>query len=151
MFDGPPAGLRAHAASFTCMYAAIALSKTAFAATLLRLTSSGASNSRKHRVRIQGIVVVVCGFNAAMMVLSWLSLCDSLETGLEVSGRCVPVPLAVSLHLGNCITGLVADVLLAAFPWRIMREIPYIPEREKWGVSLAMSLVGLAAFLGVAK
>lgn len=148
MFHGPPAGMRAHVTSLTFMYAATALSKAAFAATLLRLTSG------KHRVRIQIVIAVVCGFNLAMMVLTWLSLCDSFvesSIGIDVSGHCVPMTVGVLIHLGNCIAGLVADVLLASFPWRIIAEIPYIPRKEKWGVSIAMSLVGLAAFLGIAK
>lgn len=126
--------------SISFFYIAMALSKTAFAVTLIRLSSG------RTRVILWVVVLFVCAVNIAAAVITWLDLCDALADVKGISGFCVPMQTAVWIHVANAAVTILADAYLAYLPWRVLAKI-YIPSREKWGVGITMSLVGLAGIV----
>ncbi|KAG6368229.1 hypothetical protein INS49_002430 [Diaporthe citri] len=126
--------------SISFFYIAMALSKTAFAVTLIRLSGG------RTRVILWVVVLFVCAVNIAAAVITWLDLCDALADVKGISGFCVPMQTAVWIHVANAAVTILADAYLAYLPWRVLAKI-YIPSREKWGVGIIMSLVGLAGIV----
>ncbi|KAJ0122661.1 hypothetical protein J7T55_003176 [Diaporthe amygdali] len=126
--------------SISLFYIAMALSKTAFAVTLIRLSSG------RTRVILWIVVLLVCAVNIAAAVITWLDLCDARADVRGISGFCVAMQTAVWIHVANAIVTLLADAYLAYLPWRVLAKI-YIPSKEKWGVGITMSLVGLAGIV----
>lgn len=92
------------------------------------------------------VVLFVCAVNIAAAVITWLDLCDALADVKGISGFCVPMQTAVWIHVANAAVTILADAYLAYLPWRVLAKI-YIPSREKWGVGITMSLVGLAGIV----
>jgi hypothetical protein len=126
--------------SISFFYIAMALSKTAFAVTLIRLSSG------RTKAILWVVVLFVCAVNIAAAVITWLDLCDALADVKGIYGFCVPMQTAVWIHVANAAVTILADAYLAYLPWRVLAKI-YIPSREKWGVGITMSLVGLAGIV----
>ncbi|KAL2286662.1 hypothetical protein FJTKL_06656 [Diaporthe vaccinii] len=128
------------------MYGAIALSKTAFAITLLRLTSGWRSKGL-----LWVVMVLTNTFNLALFILTWLDICDTRFDLSHLPGRCIPMSVATWLHLGATLNSLVCDIILTCYPWWIISQVAYIPTKEKWGVAASMGLVGFAILVEIAK
>lgn len=128
------------------MYGAIALSKTAFAITLLRLTSGWRSKGL-----LWLVMVLTNTFNLALFILTWLDICDTRFDLSHLPGRCIPMSVATWLHLGATLNSLVCDIILTCYPWWIISQVAYIPTKEKWGVAASMGLVGFAILVEIAK
>ncbi|KAG8163741.1 hypothetical protein KVR01_007038 [Diaporthe batatas] len=126
--------------SISFFYIAMALSKTAFAVTLIRLSGG------RTRVVLWVVVLFVCAVNIAAAVVTWLDLCDARADVKGISSFCVPMQTAVWIHVANAAVTILADAYLAYLPWRVLAKI-YIPSKEKWGVGITMSLVGLAGIV----
>lgn len=128
------------------MYGAIAFSKTAFAITLLRLTSGWRSKGL-----LWVVMVLTNTFNLALFILTWLDICDTRFDLSHLPGRCIPMSVATWLHLGATLNSLVCDIILTCYPWWIISQVAYIPTKEKWGVAASMGLVGFAILVEIAK
>lgn len=146
VLDGSPRGQAIHFTAVSFMYGAIALSKTAFAITLLRLTSGWRSKGL-----LWLVMVLTNVFNLAMFILTWLDICDTRFDLAHLPGRCIPMTVATWLHLGSTLNSLVCDIILTCYPWWIISQVAYIPKREKWGVAASMGLVGFAIPVEIAK
>lgn len=80
-----------------------------------------------------------------------MDICETLFDYSGLPGRCVSMTTVVWIHTGNAISCLLADVILAAYPWLIIRKVKYVSEKEKWSVAVGMGLVGLSMFVGIIK
>ncbi|POS76257.1 hypothetical protein DHEL01_v205350 [Diaporthe helianthi] len=140
VIEGTSHGWTLAFSSISLFYIAMALSKTAFAVTLIRLSAG------RTRVVLWIVVLFVCAVNIAAAVITWLDLCDALADVKGISSFCVPMQTAVWIHVANAAVTILADAYLAYLPWRVLARI-YIPSREKWGVGITMSLVGLAGIV----
>ncbi|KUI56130.1 hypothetical protein VP1G_03545 [Cytospora mali] len=121
----------------SCFYIAMGLGKAAFATTLLRLSTGGT------KILLCFVVAIVCAFQTAVTIVTWLNICGTASDMASISERCVPMNTLLWIHIGNAIVTVCADATLAYLPWRIITKV-YLPKREKWTVALTMSLVGLA-------
>ncbi|KAK7704430.1 hypothetical protein SLS64_008617 [Diaporthe eres] len=146
VLDGSPRGQAIHFTAVSFMYGAIALSKTAFAITLLRLTSGWRSKGL-----LWLVMVLTNTFNLALFILTWLDICDTQFDLSHLPGRCIPMSVATWLHLGATLNSLVCDIILTCYPWWIISQVAYIPTKEKWGVAASMGLVGFAILVEIAK
>lgn len=146
VLDGSAHGQVIHFTAVSFMYAAIALSKTAFAITLLRLTSG-----RRSKGILWLVMVLTNSFNLALFILTWLDICDTRFDLAHIPGRCVTMFVATWLHMGAAINSLLCDLILTCYPWWIISQVAYIPPREKWGVTASMSLVGVSILVEIAK
>lgn len=146
VLDGNPHGQVIQFTAVSFMYGSIALSKTAFSLTLLRLTSGWRSKGL-----LWLVMVLTNTFNLAMFILTWLDICDSRFDLAHLPGRCVPMSVATWLHMGGTLNSLVCDIILTCYPWWIISQVTYIPAREKWAVAGSMGLVGVAILVEVAK
>lgn len=128
------------------LYAAIGLSKTAFATTLVRLARGWV------RAALGLVIAVVVAFTAALVVVTWLPLCTASFAMAALPGvACASARTVVWAHSAYALGMLAADVVLVLLPWRIVRGIRTIPSRERWKVALTMDLVGLAAVVEAAR
>lgn len=141
--DGTSHGWTLAFVSLTFFYPAIALGKTAFTATLLRV-SSGRTNAL-----LWFIIAVACAFGITITVTSWLTPCGR-QIDHVIPTICVSADTLIWIHVGNAIATICTDVVLAYVPWRIVNKI-YIPQNEKWAVATSMSLVGLSAVVCIVR
>ncbi|KUI73283.1 hypothetical protein VM1G_09111 [Cytospora mali] len=125
--------------ALTTFYIATALAKSAFAATLLRISGG------KTKTLLWFLVLLVWACSITLAVVTWLDICEQ-RIDYSLSSRCLPLGSVIWLHLGYCIFTVCTDTVLAYLPWRIINTI-YIPKREKYGVALSLSLVGLSGIL----
>lgn len=132
-------------ASLSFFYVSMACSKTAFAATLLRLSGSGGT-----RVLLWLVVAVAWAFGSAMAIVSWLTICEQRVDVSITGGTCVPLKTLLWIHIGNNVATVFVDVVLACVPWRVVSKI-YIPKRERLAVAASMSLTGCAAVVVVVR
>lgn len=144
--NGAARGWTLTLASLSFWYLSMALAKTAFAATMLRVSTPGAT-----KVTMWLLVVVVWAFAVPLTVVTWLDICEErLEASLLGTGVCVPMVAVIWIHTGNAIATIFEDVALACMPWYVLAKI-YVPKKEKWGVACSMSLTGLAAIVCIAR
>ncbi|KAH8775235.1 hypothetical protein F5883DRAFT_518672 [Diaporthe sp. PMI_573] len=146
VLDGSPRGQAIHFTAVSFMYGAIALSKTAFIITLLRLTSGW-----RRKGLLWVVMVLTNSFNLALFILTWLDICNTQFDLAHLPGRCIPMSVATWLHLGATLNSLVCDIILTCYPWWIISQVAYIPSREKWAVAASMGLVGFAILVEIAK
>lgn len=146
VLNGTAHGVTIQFSSICFMDVAIALSKTAFATTLLRLT-----REKLDTTVLWLTIAVVNSFNLAMVVANWLDICQTRFEYPSLSGMCLSMTAVVWLHTGNAISCLLADVILAVYPWRIIRKVRYVSDNEKWSVAISMSLVGVSLLVGILK
>lgn len=146
VLNGTAHGVTIQFSSICFMDIAIALSKTAFATTLLRLT-----RERLDTTVLWLAIVVVNSFGLAMVVANWLDICETRFDFPSLSGLCISMTAVVWIHTGNAIACLLADIIFAVYPWRIIRKVRYVSENEKWSVAVSMGLVGLSLLVGIFK
>lgn len=82
VLEGTSICVTVHVVGFCFIYCAVFLSKTAFALTLLRLTTN-----RYAKGPLWLIIILLNSFNLAKMVLSWLDICDTLSGALRINGK----------------------------------------------------------------
>lgn len=131
---------------------AVALSKTSWAVTLLRLFQRGSStpsrNQRQYAVWIVWFVIItICLVKGAQGVLVWIPKCGSpAALGKDV---CVMIkPLNGFATFAGSMSGTY-DILLAVVPWKTIWGTG-LGKREKLGVATTMSVgavSGGAAFV----
>lgn len=130
--------------SLTCWHLSMALAKTAFAATMLRLSTG------RIQVAIWMLVLVVWAFSTTLGIVTWLDICEQrVDVSLNPT-TCVPFVTIIWIHTGNAIATVVIDTALACVPWQILSRV-YVPRKEKWAVAGSMSLTGFAAVVCVAR
>lgn len=146
MLNGKTLGVTLNLVGFCFIDLAVALSKTAFAVTLLRLTTSHWATGC-----LWLTVVLLSTLSVLKITLNWLDVCNAQFDYASYPGRCVSMTTAMSIHIGMTSVTLLSDITLAVYPWWLVRKVTYIPHREKWSVSMCMGLVGLSFIFGVAK
>lgn len=80
-----------------------------------------------------------------------MDICETLYEYSGLPGRCVTMATVVWIHTGNAISCLLADIILTVYPWRIIRKVTYVSDKEKWSVAVGMGLVGLSMLVGIVK
>ncbi|KAF3765049.1 hypothetical protein M406DRAFT_107000 [Cryphonectria parasitica EP155] len=139
-----PAGITTHLAGLSFMYVAVAISKTAFATTLLRLTAG------RIRLVLWAIIIAMNTYTAVMVIQTWIDVCDSIEYP-SMKSTCIPATTQAYIVLGNLAFLFVVDLTLTVLPWRMIKQVRFIPEKEKWGVAATMSLVGVSMPISIVK
>lgn len=129
--------------SLTFWYLSMALAKTAFAATMLRLASG------RVKVVMWLLVLVVWAFATTLTIVTWLDICEQ-RVDASLSSTCAPLVTIIWIHTGNAIATVVVDVALASMPWQVLSKV-YVPKKEKWGVACSMSLTGFAAVVCIVR
>lgn len=132
--DGTSHGWTLAFVSLTFFYPAMALGKTAFTVTLLRVSSG------RTTALLWFIIAVACAFGITITVTSWLTPCGR-QIDHVIPTICVSADTLIWIHMGNAIATICTDVVLAYVPWRIVNKI-YIPQNEKWAVATSMSHMG---------
>ncbi|GJD04139.1 integral membrane protein [Colletotrichum higginsianum] len=125
---------------------ALALSKTSFAVTMLRITSGG------QRVFIGFLTVSMNVVLATGAVAVWKAACDRPADAYEavLPGSCWRVQDSVVMAMvANGYSALV-DFILSLLPWSIVWGLG-MKRHEKVGVAVAMSLGIVAGLVGVVK
>lgn len=130
--------------SLTFWYISMALAKTAFAATMLRLCTTA-----RIKVVIWLLVLVLWAFSTTLTIVTWLDICEQ-RVDARLNSTCVPFATIIWIHTGNAIATVVIDVALACIPWQILSRV-YVPKKEKWAVACSMSLTGIAAVVCIAR
>lgn len=122
--------------SLSCWLIAAAFVKTAFTATLLRLSSG------RTKIILWLIVPIVWGFSIPAAVVAWLDICE-ISVSISIKTACISRATYLWIMIGNSVSTLVVDLLLAYLPWQIISRV-HLPGREKWAVSMSMSLTLLS-------
>lgn len=130
-------------AAVTFFYISMASCKTAFAMTLIRVSSG------KTTALLWFLTLVTWAFGLSGVIVTWLPICGQ-QTDSALGTACVAYTTLIWVHTGNAIATLCTDTTLAAVPWSIVQKV-YIPSKEKWAVATSMSLVGLAAIICIAR
>ncbi|KAK7741780.1 hypothetical protein SLS53_004844 [Cytospora paraplurivora] len=130
--------------SVSFIYFAMALSKTAFATTMIRLSEG------RTRTLLWVIIAIVCTVNTASAIVAWVEVCEAGVEMASLSKSCVHITTTRWIHVGSAICTIFADIVLAYIPWRITAKV-FIPTQEKLGVSISLSLVGLAVPVCITK
>ncbi|ROV98073.1 hypothetical protein VMCG_07010 [Cytospora schulzeri] len=137
VIDGTSHGWTAYYTAVSFIYIAMALSKTAFATTLIRLSVG------RTRILLWSVICVVCVLNSASAIVAWVDICEAGVEMASLSSVCVHIGTVRWIHVASAICMIFADIVLAYLPWRITANI-FLPSHEKLGVSISLSLVGLA-------
>ncbi|KAK1569673.1 uncharacterized protein LY79DRAFT_528262 [Colletotrichum navitas] len=125
---------------------ALALSKTSFAVTLLRISSG------RRKAFIWLLIISMNALLATGAVASWIAACDWPADTYEtvIPGICWRVQdFVVMAMVSNGYSALV-DFALSLLPWAIMRRLG-MKRHERIGVATAMSLGIIAGLVGVIK
>ncbi|KAK1956043.1 hypothetical protein LY78DRAFT_686404 [Colletotrichum sublineola] len=125
---------------------ALALSKTSFAVTMLRISSG------RRKAFIWYLIVSMNAVLATSAVASWIAACDRPEDEYEavLPGICWRVQDSVVMAMVSNGYSALVDFILSLLPWAIMRGLG-MKRHERIGVAIAMSLGIIAGLVGVIK
>lgn len=128
-------------AGLTFFYVSRSLSKSAFIATLLRVSKG------KTAAFLWFLTLIVWLFNIAIIMVTWVPVCDE-NTEIALPSACASITTLTWVHMSNAVATILVDFALASVPWITIKKI-YIPPKEKWAVATSMSLVGLAPAIAI--
>ncbi|KAM0329274.1 hypothetical protein ACHAQA_004579 [Verticillium albo-atrum] len=125
---------------------ALALTKTSFAVTLLRISSGW---------QIYLIWFLVISMNiqfAVHIILTWRVICPIIpgDTTPHLPGTCWEASQAITLGIFGGFYSALSDFVLALLPWKIVMGLQ-MRKHEKIGVAVAMSIGVLAGVMGIMK
>ncbi|EFQ36258.1 hypothetical protein CGRA01v4_14980 [Colletotrichum graminicola] len=125
---------------------ALALSKTSFAVTMLRISSG------QCKAFIWLLIISMNALLATGAVASWIAACDRPADTYEtvIPGTCWRVQDSVVMAMVSNGYSALVDFILSLLPWAIMRGIG-MKRHERIGVAIAMSLGIIAGLVGVIK
>ncbi|KAK2036257.1 hypothetical protein LZ31DRAFT_571489 [Colletotrichum somersetense] len=125
---------------------ALALSKTSFAVTMLRISSG------KRKAFIWFLIMTMNAVLATGAVASWIAACDRPADTYEavIPGTCWRVQDSVVMAMVSNGYSALVDFILSLLPWAIMRGLG-MKRHERIGVAIAMSLGIIAGLVGVIK
>ncbi|KAG4030322.1 hypothetical protein MFRU_012g00640 [Monilinia fructicola] len=121
-------------------------SKSAFAVTLLRMTKSWQ----------RGICIATLVFLNVFLVLKvfvdWSKYCGKkgYQNSWRMSGFCLDYGLAHSIKVGGNIFNIIADFILALFPWMVTWKLR-ISLKEKIALCITMSLGVVVAIISAVR
>ncbi|KAF2453484.1 hypothetical protein BDY21DRAFT_126629 [Lineolata rhizophorae] len=125
---------------------ALAVSKTSFAATLLRFALE--------RWRQAFLWFIIISLNAIMLTCAVLPFAQCTPTKklweIEVEGTCWDTNITVNFSIFAGSFSAAMDFALAVFPWLVVKDLQ-MNKREKIGVAFAMSLGVLAGITAIVK
>ncbi|KAK1829704.1 hypothetical protein QBC39DRAFT_262389 [Podospora conica] len=129
----------------TVTITAIAWTKTAFAVTLLRLTTGAA----KHFVWF--IIVTLTIFGAVSAMVPWIQ-CGPLEKTWNpaVPGTCWAPGVGTNIWIATGAHSAAMDFVLAALPWTFLWQV-LLNRRERLGILVAMSMGAVAGVVAIFK
>lgn len=136
VLTGSTSGFMAIQAAMVVTFLSIAWSKTAFAVTLIRITSGW------KRAVLWFLIVTVNIITVAACLISWTDPCNKPFDVPGFGGRCVSIKTRALVLTIFFSYSILAHFVLGAFPWSVIRKLGMTKE-EKWEVSVAMSLVGV--------
>ncbi|GAB1319351.1 Rhodopsin domain-containing protein [Madurella fahalii] len=136
--DVQRAFFRCHNAATAMTTIATSWTKVAFAITLIRIVRSRVLSIFLGAVIVSANLIFVPG-----MLSIWIPACEDPRAFLRPQ-HTMCFPLRVLQYLGGTtiVYGGVIDVLLALFPWFVIRKL-LLETREKIGLTVAMSLGAL--------
>ncbi|KAL9948401.1 hypothetical protein D7B24_007165 [Verticillium nonalfalfae] len=125
---------------------ALALTKTSFAVTLLRIATGW---------QIYLIWFLVVSMNIQFLVhiiLTWRAICPRVpgDTTPHLPGTCWEAHEAITLGIFGGFYSALSDFVLALLPWKIVMGLQ-MRKHEKIGVAVAMSIGVLAGVMGIMK
>ncbi|KAI3539386.1 hypothetical protein CABS01_07633 [Colletotrichum abscissum] len=125
---------------------ALALSKTSFAVTMLRIASG------KLKVFIWFLIISMNAVLATSAVVAWKAACDRPSDSYEavLPGSCWRVEDSVIMHMVSNAYSALVDFILSLLPWPMIWRLG-LKRHEKIGVAVAMSLGVIAGLVGVIK
>ncbi|KAK1723364.1 hypothetical protein CaCOL14_012258 [Colletotrichum acutatum] len=125
---------------------ALALSKTSFAVTMLRIASG------KLKVFIWFLIISMNAVLATSAVVAWKAACDRPSDSYEavLPGSCWRVEDSVIMHMVSNAYSALVDFILSLLPWPMIWKLA-LKRHEKIGVAVAMSLGVIAGLVGVIK
>ncbi|KAF1935102.1 hypothetical protein EJ02DRAFT_362234 [Clathrospora elynae] len=122
-----------------------ALTKTAFAVTLLKLTNNWL------RWVLWFCIVSMNLFMVSKVILQWGKVCD--KRSYDVWYRldlCIPWGVRDSIKEGGNVYNIIMDFVLAAFPWILTWNLD-MRKAEKFGLCVAMSLGMIIAIVSAVR
>ncbi|KZL64840.1 integral membrane protein [Colletotrichum incanum] len=127
-------------------HVALALSKTSFAVTMLRILSG------RQKVFIWFLIISMNAILATGAVASWKAACDRPLDSYEavIPGSCWRVQDSVVMAMVSNGYSALVDFILSLLPWPIIWGLK-MKRHEKIGVAIAMSLGIVAGLVGVIK
>ncbi|KAI3531146.1 hypothetical protein CSPX01_14363 [Colletotrichum filicis] len=113
---------------------ALALSKTSFAVTMLRIASG------KLKVFIWFLIISMNAVLATSAVVAWKAACDRPSDSYEavLPGSCWRVEDSVIMHMVSNAYSALVDFILSLLPWPMIWRLG-LKRHEKIGVAVAMS------------
>lgn len=120
------------------------LSKTAFATTLLRLSTQWIYAT------LCCVIIACVAFTLAVVVVSWMPACG-LPFQVIAIPHCLDPSTVMWVQTGYALCMIASDIVLTSMPWWIIQGVQYIPVAEKWSVACTMSLVGFAGLVEIAR
>ncbi|KAK1985750.1 hypothetical protein LZ30DRAFT_649211 [Colletotrichum cereale] len=125
---------------------ALALSKTSFAVTMLRISSG------RCKVFIWFLIISMNAVLATGAVASWIAACDRPADSYEavLPGACWRVQESVVMAMVSNGYSALVDFVLSLLPWAIIWGLG-MKRHERIGVAIAMSLGIIAGLVGVIK
>ncbi|KAK1452798.1 hypothetical protein CCUS01_10672 [Colletotrichum cuscutae] len=129
-----------------CHKISLALTKTSFAVTLLRIASGWQRYIIWFLVIIMNIQLIV------HIILTWRAVCPRRprDTTPHLPGSCWSAQDAITLGIFGGLYSAVSDFVLALLPWKIVLSLQ-MRKHEKIGVGVAMSMGILAGVMGIMK
>lgn len=127
----------------TSLYLALPTAKTAFAMTLIRISSG------KIKAILYITLAAMWAYSIVLTIVTWLNICG--QSMVEFSeGHCVPANTLYWIHISKCIFAIFEDALFTALPWTIVAKVS-VPAKERWAVGSSMSLVGFAGVIAIVR
>ncbi|KAI3528921.1 hypothetical protein CABS01_09046 [Colletotrichum abscissum] len=129
-----------------CHKISLALTKTSFAVTLLRIASGW------QRYIIWFLVITMNIQFIVHIILTWRAVCPRRpgDTTPHLPGSCWSAQDAITLGIFGGLYSAVSDFVLALLPWKIVLSLQ-MRKHEKIGVGMAMSMGILAGVMGIMK
>ncbi|KAK0617731.1 hypothetical protein B0T14DRAFT_434044 [Immersiella caudata] len=129
----------------TTTLSAISLTKTAFAVTLLRLTT------QKTKAFVWFLIVTLNITMAISAMIPWIQ-CKPLNARWDVTvkGECWPTQVGTRVWIATGAQSSLYDFILAVLPWTFLYSIT-LKTKEKVGILVAMSMGAIAGAVGIVK
>ncbi|KAH8660130.1 hypothetical protein BX600DRAFT_467283 [Xylariales sp. PMI_506] len=124
----------------------LALTKTSFGVTLLRLMPG-----RWESKLIWGLLITMNLQFAVHIIATWQALCGEPDDGHHIGGdRCWQLSQSVTFTVFSALYSAICDFVLAVLPWRMIFNLK-MKRSERVGVAVALSMGILAGITGIMK
>ncbi|KAL5603913.1 hypothetical protein FOVSG1_006663 [Fusarium oxysporum f. sp. vasinfectum] len=127
------------AAAYPFLLLSIMWSKSSFGVTLLRITTEWMKRA------VWGLIISINVFLGFSILIYYIQ-CTPVQAlwDIRVKGKCWDRDIAMKYHVFSGVWSSAVDLTLVFFPWKILWGTQMLG-REKWGISIAMSMGIFAA------